>query len=86
MEYFTCPHCSERVSIEAKACPNCGSDDRTGWSPNTIYDDLDLPGWSEGEKRPLGFRDTLLWKDFKLLVGFLVFVSFLVLSIRVVGW
>jgi hypothetical protein len=59
--WFTCPVCGERVRAGALACPGCGSDDRTGWSPDTAYDGLDLPdpeedaavAWSEeGERRP----------------------------------
>ena len=28
---------------QATACPECGSDEQTGWSENTLYDGLDLP-------------------------------------------
>jgi len=31
------------VPAGALACPECGSDDETGWSQDTMYDDLDLP-------------------------------------------
>jgi hypothetical protein len=40
--YFTCPHCGNTVDIEATVCPECGSDDQTGWSEDTVYDDLFL--------------------------------------------
>lgn len=30
------------MDIEALACPECGSDEETGWSENTKYDDLFL--------------------------------------------
>ena len=41
---FPCPICGEEVPAKAKACPSCGSCDKTGWSeaargPNG----LDLP-------------------------------------------
>ncbi|MFH1023540.1 MAG: hypothetical protein V1809_09135 [Planctomycetota bacterium] len=31
------------VPERAKACPECGADEKTGWSPDTLYDGLDLP-------------------------------------------
>ena len=41
-EYFICPHCEAEVPLDAPACPECGSDEKTGWSENTVYDGLDL--------------------------------------------
>jgi hypothetical protein len=29
---FACAHCGAEVRATAKACPECGSDERTGWS------------------------------------------------------
>ncbi|MFH1023537.1 MAG: zinc ribbon domain-containing protein [Planctomycetota bacterium] len=40
---FVCPNCGAPVPERAKACPECGSDEKTGWSPDTLYDGLDLP-------------------------------------------
>jgi hypothetical protein len=37
-EDFICPACGAEVPAKAKACPECGSDEKTGWSHNTIYD------------------------------------------------
>lgn len=34
---FDCPHCGAAVPERAAACPECGSDDDTGWSSNA-YD------------------------------------------------
>jgi hypothetical protein len=67
--------------MRAYACPFCGSDDQTGWSPNTIYDDIDLPGWGEDFK-PLGFKDTVLYRDLKWILSACLLVSFLAISIR----
>ena len=38
-----CPHCGAEVPLDAKACPECGSDERTGWSEEARYDNLNLP-------------------------------------------
>lgn len=42
-DWFTCPVCGAEVPVGAAACRECGSDDTTGWSEATDYDDLDLP-------------------------------------------
>ena len=41
-DYFVCPHCGAQVDIDATACPECGSDDETGWSEASAYDGIDL--------------------------------------------
>ena len=38
-----CPNCGAEVPPNAKACPECGSDEQTGWSEEAHYDGLDLP-------------------------------------------
>ena len=38
-----CPHCGAVVPPTAKACPECGSDEQTGWSEEARASDLDLP-------------------------------------------
>lgn len=37
-DYFICPVCGADVPAHAAACPECGSDDETGWSEETAYD------------------------------------------------
>jgi uncharacterized membrane protein YvbJ len=39
-----CPNCGAEVPANAKACPECGSDEETGWSEEAQAADLDLPG------------------------------------------
>ena len=48
-DWFTCPVCSEVVRADALACPHCGSDDETGWSEASAYDEADLPEETLGE-------------------------------------
>ena len=38
-----CPNCGAGVPPGAKACPECGSDEQTGWSEAAKVDGLDLP-------------------------------------------
>lgn len=39
-----CPVCGAAVPRGAKACPECGADERSGWNEDaTRYDGLDLP-------------------------------------------
>lgn len=38
---FACPHCGHLVQAGKRVCPNCGSDEETGWSENSEYAHLD---------------------------------------------
>jgi|SaaInlStandDraft_1057018.scaffolds.fasta_scaffold14257_3 hypothetical protein len=80
--FFLCPHCGARVGFERKNCPQCGSDDETGWSPMTLYDDLDLPGHESEQNVLLSLRDTLLWRDLKWVVSLILFLAVLALGLR----
>ena len=46
-DYFVCPNCGAEVSLKALSCPECGSDEKTGWSEDTRYDGLNLPAFVE---------------------------------------
>ncbi len=46
-DYFVCPNCGAEVPVKALSCPECGSDEKTGWSEDTMYDGLDLPLFEE---------------------------------------
>ncbi len=61
----TCPNCGTDVPRKARACPECGACEKTGWSEAADYDGLDLPDESfnyddfvkrefEDEGRPAG--------------------------------
>ena len=38
-----CPQCGAEVPPKAKACPECGSDETTGWSEDAQHENLGLP-------------------------------------------
>ena len=40
---MTCPNCGADVPPNAKACPECGSCEETGWSEAAEIGGLDLP-------------------------------------------
>ncbi|HQF38789.1 MAG TPA: zinc ribbon domain-containing protein [Opitutaceae bacterium] len=53
-----CPACGEPVPAGARACPHCGSDERTGWSEETYLDGVDLPAEpDDGECRRIEERE-----------------------------
>jgi predicted nucleic acid-binding Zn ribbon protein len=39
----TCPVCGADIPRNARACPECGSDEKTGWSDHAHAQSLDLP-------------------------------------------
>jgi len=58
-EAFNCPACGAEVPAKAKACPECGADEKTGWSDNTVYDgtgieDADEFNYDDWQRRELG--------------------------------
>ena len=38
-----CPNCGAEIPPEARACPEFGADEKTGWSEAARADGLDLP-------------------------------------------
>lgn len=36
-DYFVCPNCYAEVPWDAAACPECGSDEETGWAEDADY-------------------------------------------------
>lgn len=82
-----CPYCGEMISPKAHSCPSCGSDDQTGWSEQTyldgisLDDDLDYQDIYNHEfnqdKNQLPW-----WKSWKILVGLIILVAFLVMILQ----
>jgi hypothetical protein len=38
-----CANCGAAIPKNARACPECGADEKTGWRETSVYDGLDLP-------------------------------------------
>ena len=53
-----CPNCGAEVPDRAKACPECGADESTGWSEEARYEAAGLPDdsfdYDEYVKREFG--------------------------------
>lgn len=49
-----CAVCGAAIPRQAKACPECGADERTGWRGQSVYEGLDLPddAWDEQGSHP----------------------------------
>jgi hypothetical protein len=86
-----CPACGAEVPPRARACPECGADEKTGWNEEaTEYDGLDLPG--EFAEREQGNHDDgspkwarpkdLPWHWWLLGIGLLVILTYAILTGR----
>lgn len=83
-----CPNCGAEVPPQAKACPACGSDEKTGWSEEARTDGLDLPdqdfSYDEFVQHEFGGKSPkprgLNW--FWWLVAVLLLVAFVLVYLR----
>jgi hypothetical protein len=82
-----CPNCGAEVPRNAKACPECGSDEKTGWSETAYASGLGLPDeefdynefvkeeFARGQSKPRGI--SWFWWMIAALVTVLVSFAFL---------
>lgn len=68
-EFFECPVCGTEVSRKARACPECGSDEETGWSEAAQYTHL-LP-----DREEHGAASSSAWRQYMLPVAAMVGLS-----------
>jgi hypothetical protein len=80
-----CPNCGAEVPCNAKACPDCGSDETTGWSETAYASRLGLPDrefdydefvkeeFGAGRTKPRGLS-WLWWITGLALAGLLLFL------------
>lgn len=74
-DYFSCPICGARVRIGARACPECGSDEQTGWSEAAKYEHL-LPDPDDDELEP---PLNPVWRRYVIFaIAILLILAFLV--------
>jgi len=82
-----CAQCGAVLPRTARACPECGADERTGWREVDLYDGLDLPEPSNDDRpgrssiRPTRRINGVAW--YWWLVGA---VLLLLLLSRLPGW
>jgi len=83
-----CPNCGAEVPRGAKACPQCGSDEQTGWSDEAHTGGLDLPDeefdYEDFTRREFGRAGPVPRgiHRFWWLVALLLLVAFLVFWFR----
>jgi len=76
-----CPNCGALVPLKARACPECGSDEQTGWSERSQAQRLDLPDdefvkEEFGEKRETRIKPRgIHWAWWLLAVGLLAWIA-----------
>jgi zinc-ribbon domain len=80
-----CPNCGAEVPRDAKACPECGSDEKTGWSDEARVSELGLPDeefdydefvkeeFGGGRNKPRGIG-WFWWLTALLLAALLIFL------------
>lgn len=78
-DYFNCPNCGAEVPKKAKSCPDCGSDEKTGWSEDAMYDGLDLPAFEESETQTKISRSQKLMYFIVVILTIVAFVLFYIL-------
>ncbi len=83
---FPCPNCGFEVPDGALSCPECGSDEETGWSETAYVGGLDLPenDWPEDEwpDDPAADRESggILPRVVVVVFALLLVVAFLLMS------
>jgi hypothetical protein len=83
-----CPNCGATVPPNAKACPECGSDDETGWSEQAYAPNPDLPDeefdYDEYTRREFGGKDPVPHgiPVFWWVVGILLLIAILYVWLR----
>ncbi len=89
---FNCPNCGYEVKVGSPACPECGSDEKTGWSEEADDYSNDLPTGYDSENnfnynefvekefgvKPENSKIDIKNISFKILV-FIVIIIFLTL-------
>jgi hypothetical protein len=85
----TCPNCGAPVPAKAKACPECGACERSGWSEEAAASALGLPDdsfdYNEFVREEFGGK-TVAPRGIKWVwwtVALLLVIAFLIFSLKV---
>jgi hypothetical protein len=81
---FLCPVCGGEVPAGAAACPNCGSDERTGWSDTSYLDGIDL-GADDDEYNELIEQEFPTTSPKKRSLSWVAIVAATLLALSAVG-
>ena len=73
---FLCPNCGEPVPARAAACPACGSDEETGWSPEALFEGVTVPAGKKPATGLLFSRFRGRGKLLMLVLGGLTLLAF----------
>jgi predicted nucleic acid-binding Zn ribbon protein len=81
----TCANCGAAIPRTARACPECGADERSGWRESSAGDGLDLPDSAyaddpEAAAAPSRPAHPVNW--FWLAAGLLVLVVLVLATLR----
>lgn len=78
-----CAVCGSPLARTARACPDCGADERTGWRDSSVYDGVDLPDEAEpierSARRPAG---ELPWYWLAVAILLLLLLGLAALGLR----
>jgi hypothetical protein len=85
-----CAQCGAAIPRAARACPECGADERTGWREVSAYDGLDLPedAGDDAASRPTPTRvpdrrvNGIRWYWWAIAVAVLLSFALAVLGLR----
>lgn len=85
-----CANCGTALPRTARACPECGADERTGWRDDdaTRYDGLDLPDSAFADDTdssaspPPALRRGLAWYWYLVAAILLLLLIFSALGLR----
>lgn len=76
-----CAVCGSAIPARARACPECGADERTGWRESSVYDGVDLP--DDNDARPDSrSAGGLPWYWLAVAVGLLLAIGLAVFGLR----
>jgi len=77
-----CAQCGAAIPRRARACPECGADERTGWRESSVYDGLDLPGEDEPSSPPERHVNGLAWYWWAAGLALLFLLGFATIGLR----